>query len=676
MYLIAKKTSFLKVLSGVLIAVSVSIAINAENFDISRFKDCSSSKKTFKRSILANTDFERAPSGWSMPVGFSVDPRGGRSLTKCIKLTRVNPKSYTLNGHGVKLIPGKLYAFGVWIKTENVKGKDSGASICMEFSRIKNGKKAWAGGAYPTGIKGTTDWTLIKGVVRVPKKAISGAITLYLRKKMTGTAWFDDIYLYPASITAWSVYLTKPAINTISNKNGKIELAFSCGGKSIMKKAPENALFCQIRIKKLNKTFTAPIKKNRAKFDFGKLAVGNYKLKIYCLDTKKKKILNTNTISIKVASADREVPTNACVFDSKGRAIVNGKKFLPIGIYTGNPPKYYLNNMKRAGFNCVMPYGSMLLRFNRKSKTSLKNITEVLDYCEKKKLKVIFSLKDVCIGVKAPVIDWLGMKTEEKIVEKAVSNFKNHPALLAWYINDEQPINNLPKLIKRRNLVNKLDPFHPTWAVMYQFADLGMYGPSCDIIGVDPYPIHKKSSDNMKSVNAAMKQANFTGLPNWVVPQLFDAGFYQPKKFQANYRGPTESELRSMIIAMTSQGAKGFIFYSYETQRYKGKFKEAWLRVGRIVKFLRELEPFIMSDYKIEKLKLQKIKGKVIAVKMTDDNGRKIILISGQGPGKSKAVINIANSAKYKSQHNNTIVKDGKLIFSGKDICSDILYQQ
>ncbi len=675
----AKKLTFILIIIFVFICFSNVIGQEIRPFDLSKFEECCTTFDKVKKQLIVNPDFEKGSVGWSLPKGYCIDPHGGRMLTQCLKYVRSNPKEYHFNAQVVKVKKGQLYEFGVWVKTKDVKGKDSSATICMEFFRHKNGKMSWCEGVYPLGIKGTKDWTLISGIVKPPAKAEKATISLYLRKGMTGTAWFDDVYLIPLTKLAWTVYLTKPSVHTITPDNHILEIAFSCAGKSIMTSAPSNALYCQMYIKKtgkVRKTFITQIRNDRAKFDFSKIPAGRYNLEIYAIDIKNKKILSKSIIKITVASANRKIPENACIIDADGTAIVSGKRFLPIGIYCGIPHKYELDNIAEAGFNCVAMYGSMFLRFNRKQKASIETIKEVLDYCHAKQLKVIFNLKDVDAGVKNPIIEWMGAKTEKDILTKAVMTFKNHPALLAWYINDEKAIMHIPAIARRRELINRLDPFHPTWGVGYQFEDLCMYGPTCDIIGVDLYPIKSKASNDMRIVSYAMKCVEATGLPCWVVPQLFNYAAYQPKEFRANYRAPSETEIRSEVIDMAAHGAKGFVFYAYEVLSYNGQFKTEWAKVKRVIRFVRYLAPFILSSRKVERIIPKKMIGSVVVSKMFDDNGRELILISGEGPGESYAVFDLSNADTYKSLYGNTVIRNKQCIFRGKDICSDVLVKQ
>jgi hypothetical protein len=82
---------------------------------------------------------------------------------------------------------GRRYKASVWVKSANISGTDSGATLCVEFA----GKSGYIRGSYPKGVKGATDWTQVTSVAQVPMEATSVSLSVYTRKGMTGTAWSD-----------------------------------------------------------------------------------------------------------------------------------------------------------------------------------------------------------------------------------------------------------------------------------------------------------------------------------------------------------------------------------------------------------------------------------------------------------------------------------------------------
>ncbi len=115
-------------------------------------------------------------------------PGGMIGLELLARLKKDFPTVRVILLAGMPLKAGHAYEYQVWVKTENLTGNESGATVCIEWNDA-NGK--WLGGAYVGGVKGTKDWTCVKGVTdKVPKEAASARVSPYVRKGMKGKAWF------------------------------------------------------------------------------------------------------------------------------------------------------------------------------------------------------------------------------------------------------------------------------------------------------------------------------------------------------------------------------------------------------------------------------------------------------------------------------------------------------
>ena len=54
---------------------------------------------------------------------------GGRNGGKCMSFTNDDPKNYQMCTIPVDCEPGMMYEFSCWVKTEDIKGDDNGATI-------------------------------------------------------------------------------------------------------------------------------------------------------------------------------------------------------------------------------------------------------------------------------------------------------------------------------------------------------------------------------------------------------------------------------------------------------------------------------------------------------------------------------------------------------------------
>lgn len=207
-----------------------------------------------------------------------------------------------------------------------------------------------------------------------------------------------------------------------------------------------------------------------------------------------------------------------------------------------------------------MPYKSPVLKLEDSKLTGDDAVAEALDLCDKLGIKVLFSLKD------------LFNEGDDAVVTRLVERFRNHPALLSWYICDEAAVDRIPEVAARRRLVNRLDPFHPTWSVFYQWPDFHHYVPCQDVFGNDPYPINFRDDSHIEGTDASTRAAEALNMPLWSVPQIHHTGFYNfggtkwqenPVPYFSTQRAPNEEEMNTICLLEAMRGAKGFVMYSY-----------------------------------------------------------------------------------------------------------------
>lgn len=143
---------------------------------------------------IASAGFEEAaqngmPAQWNGPPDlYQVDRAVAFSGRGSLKFVDTEASRYILCSQSIQLEPGRMYEVSARVKTQGIQGSDSGATVCVEWSDAQ-GK--YIGGCYPPGIKGDTDWTLVRGISdRVPKDAARCTVSCYVRQGMTGTAWW------------------------------------------------------------------------------------------------------------------------------------------------------------------------------------------------------------------------------------------------------------------------------------------------------------------------------------------------------------------------------------------------------------------------------------------------------------------------------------------------------
>ncbi len=157
----------------------------------------------------------------------------------------------------------------------------------------------------------------------------------------------------------------------------------------------------------------------------------------------------------------------------------------------------------------------------------------------------------------------------------------------------------LPRLAARRDLMEKLDPGHPGWSVLYQYNSIREYMPSFDVVGTDPYPIPSKPAAMATEWTKKTVRGTLGCKPVWQVPQAFNwAGYRKTPEEKAKCRAPTEAELRSMCWQCIANGANGLVMYSFfdlEKRPSGEEFERRWAECCRVGEEIRAQFPVLLS---------------------------------------------------------------------------------
>lgn len=311
------------------------------------------------------------------------------------------------------------------------------------------------------------------------------------------------------------------------------------------------------------------------------LAPGAYVIEVSLINKVTSEVLSTKRHALHRTKAG---PERAVYVDEHNRLIFHGEPFFPLGMYWGNVTKEELNVYADSAFNCLMPYSPP--------------DQQQMDLCHERGLKVIYSVKDIYYGTQYCPGNIKSEAEELPFIKSKVEAFRNHPALLAWYINDELGLDLLGRLTQRRDQMETLDPGHPAWVVLYQVDQIAQYLPSFDIIGTDPYPI----PDRPAAMAAEWTQKTVTGVqharPVWQVPQIFNWACYRKTDAEEQKcRPPTLEEMRSMAWQCIAEGANGIVFYCWTDLRRNAAtpFEESWSRVKTVAQEIKAMIPVLLS---------------------------------------------------------------------------------
>ena len=220
----------------------------------------------------------------------------------------------------------------------------------------------------------------------------------------------------------------------------------------------------------------------------------------------------------------------------------------------------------------------------------MKKTMDMIYETQQGKIKVIYSVKDMYTFDSVTCSDSDEETNYNEFVAK-INQFKDHPALLSWYINDEIPAC-FNKYLRNRTLsIHEIDPNHPTTTVLCKTTDVIDLINTTDIMGFDDYPLSSfwniiRNVDNSMSETYDKILEGKLFLP---VIQIFDWTSYFEE--HPSYP-PTFQEIRSMSWQGFAAGGKGIIYYSlfdlYKME-YISPFEDKWKDVIEVIHEILEI---------------------------------------------------------------------------------------
>lgn len=554
-------------------------------------------------NLVLNPGFENLSDdgkaeNWKAPgKTYSYVKGEGRNGSNALKFTVKKKGEYSFPTQDLKLQPGKRYRFSAWVRTKDVNGKGAGATISVG-SVAADGK--WLGSGSAHGVRGTVDnWQKISFTVDVPTNAVKCELAPYVSRGRLGTAWFDDISCVQEARPVLGELVTGVYRDTAVDGDAVFSAAifatadeFASKGYKAVFEIPyvEGNWFSKLTkrgdaAKAKVRTVPADIKEGVAsvKVDVSTLPVGESKITLKLMDAignlAESKTLTFNRVE--------KMPDWKVRLDKDNRVLVDGKPFYPVSIYISWYSDQTFEDIVNSPFNCVMCYKHMT--------------REQLDKFHAAGKKVIYSIKDVLLGRPACPKEITDEKTEYAWVDDHVKKFKDHPAILGWYINDELGPEWLDKLRVRYDHVRAIDPDHPAFMVLYQIGRIREYAGTFDVMGTDPYPVAGKRPEPMSMVAdwTFRTRRDVFGKAVWEAPQIFDWSAYQVFK-GVKHRAPTEAEIKNMVWQCVVAGANGVCTYNYNGLRRKHKvvpFDVRWAEVCRVYgEFARYTDVFLSTE--------------------------------------------------------------------------------
>ena len=531
---------------------------------------------------IKNASFEQVgadgrPKGWSECRNWHGERNGhngsGGIVYECNDISKALHREHVCQK--VVLQPGKRYRFSALVKTVGLvterKSKALGITVYI-FGSNAEGKKIFSAVARPF-VNGTSkDWVKVEGLTQeVPDGVVEAYVGPLADGRCTGVGIVDDVYVEELDMAPVTGVFT----DAYRNESVGGEVKF-CASLNIDRKVDVGdctAEFEYLAADGKRKSVPAKVLSRKdavATIDTTAFASGTNDVKCTLRIAGKKAGEACARFARLSGPAERKV-----FIDRHGRTIVDGKPFFPLGMFSGKIGKEMLDIYAEGPFNCIMPYV-------RPKKADF-------DLCHERKLKVMFFLSG----------GWGDKDAGKGWIENRIATFKDHPAMLAWYMSDEPSLTKAPKLAIRRDWVHAADPDHPTWVVLDRPGNVRYYIDSFDVYAMDKYPVPNKPIkdviDSMRDGNAATQKAK----PVWYVPQSFGWGWLnRPRTYG---RGPNRDELANMTWQSIAGGANGIIYYSFGQVMRRPRdgsvdcFEAAWERTKSAAFEVKKYERVLLS---------------------------------------------------------------------------------
>ena len=610
--------------------------------------------------------------------GYVIDPHGGRNGTPGLVVS-VPGSWYGVPVEGVQ--PMQKYKYGVWIKTKDLVPGVRGATMFLSFMKDDG---SWSEGDAPlfNGFIGTQDWTYFEQEVTAPAKFHHVMMNFYIGHGK-GEAVFSEPFMRRDAPT-WASTMVYPPMR-FGIEPGKQTFEFNSYAQNINDggDAEAKVVIVDAEGKSVFET-QVPVASNRYSFD-ADLPEGVYQVKMTLLPANLK-----SELKIKVVQP-RE---SACVrLDGRGRFIVDGKPFLPVGLYTnmdwgefkpyGNKWREYDTKtiIEESPFNVILPYDGLWWKLEKPELKGFAATQHMLDVLQKNNKKLILSVKDYNPkGVNNyPDENLFGAAN---ITKGAVERFRDHPALLAWYVNDERDVEEYER--EQVDLIGLMDPYHPTIQVQFRPNPQFYVMNGGDIIGLDLYPIRNVDSnqkvvcDVFESVVDGYKNSH--GIVLCAVPQMFSWHAYSERIFK--YK-PTLEQMRAVTLMMAIYGTRSFIFYAHQglakmVKPFEMSFEELWKEGCELAQTVRDLEDYLLGDPLPFTPECEAKSGNPVAQVLTSNAGKQAVMITTVGDTKTTdAIIQLDPNRNFRSKYGKTkALGEGKYQFTCEYLDCDVLVEE
>ncbi|MDD2486272.1 MAG: beta-galactosidase [bacterium] len=285
----------------------------------------------------------------------------------------------------------------------------------------------------------------------------------------------------------------------------------------------------------------------------------------------------------------------------------------------------------------------------------------ILEAAERYGIRVVLSVKQLAEIIRQPL---LKREEAEASLAQAIGKLDT-PSLLGYYLIDEPREDIIENQARVDSILKELDPSRVRLSCLDNVDIMerifSIYQP--EILLIDVYPLTRCSpAGDLNRGHGERQDYSFTQYidkahslkpnnPLWVILQAFGHG--DIGKFQL-WRMPSPSEIRVMTYLAISHGAKGIIYFLYNTldnmpheylrgmRDEEGEATPILSEIGRIGEEIKILSPFLMELKPVESL-IDDISEPLDIRSFVDNRGNKVLIVVNKNISETAALrLNIA----------------------------------
>ncbi len=243
-----------------------------------------------------------------------------------------------------------------------------------------------------------------------------------------------------------------------------------------------------------------------------------------------------------------------------------------------------------------------------------------LDKAEEYKLKVILFINAQYLPIQkeADALAATDPQKAQALVKAKIRPFvqavKDHPALLAYRMNDEPFVEEIGGYRALHQALAELDPAHPGISLMCRDGWNGgnrrgpdnmkkiVDGVGEDVLYNDLYPIRNPPEDSLKFLDRFAwcledDQRQAGGRPLWIMGQTYH--------YRQELRDPTPAEIRVQAYLSIAHGATGMIYYQYNGEApslfdAEGNPNASHAELGKVLGELHQLAPLLLTLQRVK----------------------------------------------------------------------------